>query len=114
MNYVEEEDIYDKIPGKIKDYRLAPLKKFQRPYFSPRTGSYEMDYTIARHDNWSRWYFVCININMRYLMIYPLHFKFQGEAIKNTDVQSVQNTLSFIQRASQEIWDKFIQKLTNI
>jgi hypothetical protein len=27
------------LPPTIKDYRLKPLKKFQRPYFSPRIGS---------------------------------------------------------------------------
>jgi hypothetical protein len=33
---------------RIKDYRLKPLKKFQRPYFSPRTGSCEIDYMEGR------------------------------------------------------------------
>jgi hypothetical protein len=51
------------LPLKIKDYKLKPLKKFQRPYFSPRTGSYEIDYAEARIDRWKRWYFVCNNIN---------------------------------------------------
>jgi hypothetical protein len=42
------------IPPKIKDYKLKPLKKFQHPYFSPRIGSYEIDYTEARADKRSR------------------------------------------------------------
>jgi hypothetical protein len=32
---------------KIPDYQLKPLKKFYRPYFSPRFNSYEMDYAVA-------------------------------------------------------------------
>jgi hypothetical protein len=87
MSYGEEEEnINDKIPDKIKDYRIGPLKKFQRPYFSPRVVSYEMDYTVARFDNWLRWYFVCININTKYLMLYPLRFKYQGDAIKDSEI----------------------------
>jgi hypothetical protein len=30
--------------NKIRDYRLKTLKKFYRPYFSPRFNSYEMEY----------------------------------------------------------------------
>jgi hypothetical protein len=58
-----------KLPPKIKDYKLKPLKKFKHPYFSPRTGSYEIDYTEVYNDRWTRWYFVCININTKYLMM---------------------------------------------
>jgi hypothetical protein len=32
---------------KIKDYKLKPLRKLFRPYFSPNFNSYEMDYVIS-------------------------------------------------------------------
>jgi hypothetical protein len=69
--------------SKIKDYRLKPLKKFYRPYFSPHTDSYEIDYvyggkTSAHNEETGiletveQYYFVCININTKYLFIIPL------------------------------------------
>jgi hypothetical protein len=63
------------LPPTIKDYRLKPLKNFQRPYFSSRIGSYEIDYAEARSGGQSRWYFVSININTKYLMMYSLDEK---------------------------------------
>jgi hypothetical protein len=61
----------------IKDYHYKPLKKFYRPYFSPRTNSYECDYaTTGKIYNFNgtqfRWWFVCININTKFLYMLPL------------------------------------------
>jgi hypothetical protein len=33
----------------IPDYRLKPLQKLFRPYFSPHTDSYEIDYVYGGH-----------------------------------------------------------------
>jgi hypothetical protein len=76
----------------IPDYRLNTLKRFERPYFSPRRDSYEMDYMehrgtrdeyqIYRKDRifpipepgekkkYIMRYLFCININTRYLLVY--------------------------------------------
>jgi hypothetical protein len=32
---------------RIEDYRLKPLQKFYRPYFSPHFNNYEMDYAVS-------------------------------------------------------------------
>jgi hypothetical protein len=68
---------------KIKDYRIKPLQKFYRPYFSPHTDSYEIDYVYGgkmitynsetgEHKTVNRNYIVCININTKYLFMIPL------------------------------------------
>jgi hypothetical protein len=68
---------------KIPDYRIKPLQKLFRPYFSPYTDSYEIDYVyggsvkvydietgseILEPQN----YFFCININSKYLFVKAL------------------------------------------
>jgi hypothetical protein len=58
--------------SKVPDYRLKPLKKFQRPYFSPQRDSYEMDYVIQTYGGHRKNYLFCINLNTRYLMAYSL------------------------------------------
>jgi hypothetical protein len=56
----------------IKDYKPKAQKKYFRPYFSPKTGLYEMDYVIAGHKNKNeRYYLAVININTRYLFFIP-------------------------------------------
>jgi hypothetical protein len=68
---------------KIKDYRIKPLQKFYRPYFSPHTDSYEIDYVFGGKINMTneetgekeivnQYYFACININSKYLFMIPL------------------------------------------
>jgi hypothetical protein len=47
-------------------------------------------------------------------MIYPLEVIYKKDAIDEAAVQSVNNTLNFIQRACEEISNKFKQKITNI
>jgi hypothetical protein len=70
----------------IKDYKPKTQKKFFRSYFSPKTGSYEMDYVITGHKDKDkdknkvknkdknktyRYYLTVININTRYLFFIP-------------------------------------------
>jgi hypothetical protein len=68
---------------KIPDYRIKPLQKLFRPYFSPHTDSYEIDYvyggTVNVYDietgeniQEPQNFFFCININSKYLFVEPL------------------------------------------
>jgi hypothetical protein len=36
---------------KIPDYKLKPLTKFERPYFSPNVDNYEMDWILSGNKN---------------------------------------------------------------
>ncbi|KAA6364707.1 MAG: hypothetical protein EZS28_039765 [Streblomastix strix] len=51
----------------IQDYQLKPLKRLQRPYFSPKSGSYEIDlafsYDTIKHRE--QIYLFTININTK-------------------------------------------------
>jgi hypothetical protein len=58
--------------SKVSDYRLKPLNRFQRPYFSPKRDSYEIDYVEQTYGRLKVVYLFCININTRYLMAYAL------------------------------------------
>jgi hypothetical protein len=57
-----------------KDYRISKIsKQFYRPYFSPHTNSYEMDYcTSTNIAGKERWWLAVININTKFLFMYPL------------------------------------------
>jgi hypothetical protein len=58
-----------------KDYRLKQLNKFMRPYYSPNLGSYEVDIVYSqdpKYKNRSTYYFFAININTKFLIVYPL------------------------------------------
>jgi hypothetical protein len=68
---------------KIPDFRIKPLQKLFRPYFSPHTDSYEIDYVYGGKVNVNdvdtgedsiepQNYFFCININSKYLFAKPL------------------------------------------
>jgi hypothetical protein len=71
---------------KLKDYKLPPLKKkYSRPYFSPFHGSWEMDFMIVPYDykdpsfiyaplitdNTRFNYLFIVNINTKYLFVFP-------------------------------------------
>jgi hypothetical protein len=60
---------------KIRDYQLKPLKKFYRPYFSPKFNSYEMDYAIGNfsinNERIFKFYLFVININSKFLFAQP-------------------------------------------
>jgi hypothetical protein len=57
---------------KIRDYKLKPLLKFERPYFSPNVNNYEMDCVLSGNTNPFRVYLFLININTRFLFVHPL------------------------------------------
>jgi hypothetical protein len=102
-NDVEEEmfEINDPYPYNIEnrmlltDRKLPPLhKKYWRPYFSPKFNSWEMDFMIVplrynnpfinRHqiETTSQFnYLFVININTKYLCVYPCHIKDEASVI---------------------------------
>ena len=61
---------------KIKDYKLKPLRKFYRPYFSPKFNSYEMDYASGYFQIGDKkifkFYLILININTKFLFALPI------------------------------------------
>jgi hypothetical protein len=72
----EDEDKLTKFH--ILDKKLPPLKKYFRPYFSPRHGSWEIDYMYSGtftfgNDIYFRFYLVCININTKYAVVFPMN-----------------------------------------
>jgi hypothetical protein len=69
----------------IPDSYLNNLKKYQRPYFSPKFHSWEMDYfvsmkiptTFGVNNNKTlvfRYYLIFVNINTKFVKVYPLNF----------------------------------------
>ncbi|KAA6393393.1 MAG: hypothetical protein EZS28_011081 [Streblomastix strix] len=59
------------IPTLIKDVKVKPLSKLQRPYFSPKIGSCEIDVIFGSNPSTrrTRFYLFEININTKYLMV---------------------------------------------
>jgi hypothetical protein len=60
--------------ARIPDDKLAPLEKFQRPYFSPKNDSYEIDWVSSGKTPPFIHYLFCININTRYLFVIPIDY----------------------------------------
>jgi hypothetical protein len=69
----------------IQNSYLSTLKKYQRPYFSPKFHSWEMDYflsskittTFGENNDKTvvyRYYLIFININTKFIKVYPLNF----------------------------------------
>ncbi|KAA6358699.1 MAG: hypothetical protein EZS28_045774, partial [Streblomastix strix] len=58
----------------IKDIKVKPLSKLQRPYFSPKLGSWEIDLVFGVNPVTRRrqHYLFAININTKYLVVIPL------------------------------------------
>ncbi|KAA6399568.1 MAG: hypothetical protein EZS28_004903 [Streblomastix strix] len=58
----------------IKDIKVKPLSKLQRPYFSPKLGSWEIDLIFCINPVTQRrqHYLFAININTKYLVVIPL------------------------------------------
>jgi hypothetical protein len=55
------------------DFKLKPLLKLFRPYFSPKMGSYEVDVVFGADPKFKAkhvCYLFCININTKYLFVY--------------------------------------------
>jgi hypothetical protein len=95
-------------PVKVPDYQLKPLRKFERPYFSPYFDSYEMDYvnTGKFFDNRNRTrvqnYLFVININTKYLISIPLP---KGAA------PSVERTMEALTQVFQQLSPNTIESL---
>ncbi|KAA6378809.1 MAG: hypothetical protein EZS28_025665 [Streblomastix strix] len=65
------------IPTQIKDIQVKPLSKLQRPYFSPKIGSWEIDIIFGTNPltRRTRLYLFAININTKYLVVIPMKDK---------------------------------------
>ncbi|KAA6392918.1 MAG: hypothetical protein EZS28_011552 [Streblomastix strix] len=65
------------IPTQIKDIKVKPLSKLQRPYFSPKIGSWEIDIIFGTNPltRRTRLYLFAININTKYLVVIPMKDK---------------------------------------
>ncbi|KAA6363206.1 MAG: hypothetical protein EZS28_041267, partial [Streblomastix strix] len=81
--------IHGKKPQKVQetppDYQIKPLSKLNRPYYSPQFGSWEIDLVFSMDEHIVRAnqiYLFCININTKYLVVFPLRDKSAGQ-IKN-------------------------------
>jgi hypothetical protein len=61
---------------KIEDYKLKPLRKVFRPYYSPNFNSYEMDYALSNllvnSKKVYKYYLILININTKFLFAAPI------------------------------------------
>ncbi|KAA6386553.1 MAG: hypothetical protein EZS28_017921 [Streblomastix strix] len=81
QNEFKTDDVVD-----IPDYQVKQLcKKFGRPYFSQNTGSWEIDLVFAMNPSIkkaSSVYLFCININTKYLVVYPLVNKTADQILK--------------------------------
>jgi hypothetical protein len=67
---------------RLKDKKLTPLKQYMRPYFSPYYNSWEIDFMIVPYKTntffmykkpGTFYYLFAININTKYLCVYPSH-----------------------------------------
>jgi hypothetical protein len=65
----------------VKDSKLPPLKKYFRPYFSPKFNSWEMDYFSSGlfddegRSKLFRVYLIFININTKFIIVFPMKLK---------------------------------------
>jgi hypothetical protein len=61
---------------KIEDYKLKPLRKLFRPYYSPNFNSYEMGYALSNfsinHIKMYKYYLILKNINTKFLFPVPI------------------------------------------
>jgi hypothetical protein len=76
---------------KIEDYRLKPLCKLYRPYFSPNFNSYEIDYALSNlliiNQKVYKYYLILININSKFLF---------ALSIRNNTTPSIEITKTLI------------------
>jgi hypothetical protein len=72
----------------LHDNYLPPLKKFERPYFSPKHNSWEIDLMFVNYKEpsintkYEQIYLILININTKYLIIRALDTKSENEIMK--------------------------------
>jgi hypothetical protein len=80
----------------LKDYKAKTLKnKFQRPYYSPKVNSYEIDYVSSgEFGKQFRHYLAVININTKYLFMIPLRL--------NTN-PTLQDTYAIIEQINTDL-----------
>jgi hypothetical protein len=61
---------------KIEEYKLKPLRKLYRPYFSPNFNSYEMGYALSNflinNQKIYKYYLILINIHSKFLFALPI------------------------------------------
>jgi hypothetical protein len=61
---------------KIEDYKLKPLRKLFRPYYSPNFNLYEMGYALSNllinNKKVHKYYLILININTKFLFMAPI------------------------------------------
>jgi hypothetical protein len=61
---------------KIEDYKLKPLCKLHKPYFSPNFNNYEIDYAVSNflinNQKVYKYYLILININSKFLFSLPI------------------------------------------
>jgi hypothetical protein len=74
---------------KIEVYKLKPLRKLFRPYYSPNFNSYEMGYALSNLSINStkiyNYYLVLININTKFLFMAPI----KNDIIPNVEITRI-------------------------
>jgi hypothetical protein len=74
---------------KIRDYKLLPLRKLFRLYFSPNFNFYEMDYAFSNfsvnNKKVNKYYLILININTKFLFPTPI----QNNTTPNVDLTKI-------------------------
>jgi hypothetical protein len=72
---------------KIEDYKLKPLRKLFRPYFSPNFNSYEMDYTLSNFlintTKVYKHYSILINFNTKFIFGVPIQNNYRNDMSSN-------------------------------
>jgi hypothetical protein len=106
--------------GTVKDYKLPPLHKYDRPCFSPRSGSWEIDF-FHTGDNFDeltpeiifRRYLFCININTKFLTAF--HFDLNEFPTAETTAEKINNLRFFHKvRSIRGDADALFAKIRNI
>ncbi len=70
---------------RVPDHQLKPLKILDRPYFSPHFHSWEIDFAFAQHPTLKNQlldFLYIININTRFLAVFPTKDRSSGEVIR--------------------------------
>ncbi|KAA6404253.1 MAG: hypothetical protein EZS28_000211 [Streblomastix strix] len=80
--------LHGKSPDEIQDippdYQIKLLSKLNRPYFSPQLGSWEIYLEFSMNERIIRAnqiYLFCININTKYLVVFPLRDKLSVQEV---------------------------------
>ncbi|KAA6391272.1 MAG: hypothetical protein EZS28_013199 [Streblomastix strix] len=125
--------LFGKSPDKIQDippdYQIKPLSKLNRPYFSTKLGLWEIDLVFSMDERIFRAnqiYLFCININTKYLVVFPLRDKSAGQIknalqilVKNHHVTNIKSDgekgfKGIIKESQTQLLDQFIMDLEMI